>query len=197
MMFWAICSSHPDVSAIGWGVTDWYQSHNYRELGKVGMLCLVYSLGAFITMCYLKLHLFYLKLLLSILWTLNIHAFPKATTIHTWKLWRHSYNTMEMIHRNRGNPTFGDDFHSAILWFCTKLTLKLGVISKPWWEFPFLTLVDPYLWISANHVRVRCYQVRGETRILLTSPTPWFSISPKSRFPNRLRTCSNWKDKHR
>ena len=23
----------PDDSAIGWGVTDWYQSHNYRELG--------------------------------------------------------------------------------------------------------------------------------------------------------------------
>ena len=94
-------------------------------------------------------------------------------------------------------PTFGDDFHSAILWFCTKFTLKLGVISKPWRKFPFLTLVDPYLLISTNHVRVRCYQVRGETRILLTSPTPWFSISPKFRFLNRLRTCSNWKDKYR
>ena len=24
---------HPDDSAIGWGVTDWYQRHGYRELG--------------------------------------------------------------------------------------------------------------------------------------------------------------------
>ena len=24
----------PDVSVIGWGVIDWYQRHNYRELGK-------------------------------------------------------------------------------------------------------------------------------------------------------------------
>ncbi|KAI3794646.1 hypothetical protein L1987_37279 [Smallanthus sonchifolius] len=24
--------SHPDVSAVGWGVTDWYQSLGYREL---------------------------------------------------------------------------------------------------------------------------------------------------------------------
>ena len=26
-------ASRPDDSAVGWGVTDWYQSHGYRELG--------------------------------------------------------------------------------------------------------------------------------------------------------------------
>ena len=30
-------SFRSDGSAIGRGVTDWYQSHNYRELGK--LLC--------------------------------------------------------------------------------------------------------------------------------------------------------------
>ena len=38
-----LVSSHPDDSAIGWGVTDWYQSHNYRELGRIAMFDLVYS----------------------------------------------------------------------------------------------------------------------------------------------------------
>ena len=33
-----LASSHSDGSAIGWGVTDWYQSHNYRELGTIAML---------------------------------------------------------------------------------------------------------------------------------------------------------------
>jgi len=28
-------SFRSDGSAIGRGVTDWYQSHNYRELGKL------------------------------------------------------------------------------------------------------------------------------------------------------------------
>ena len=30
-----LVSSRSDGSAIGRGVTDWYQSHNYRELGKL------------------------------------------------------------------------------------------------------------------------------------------------------------------
>ena len=39
MMQWTISfSSHSDVSAIGWGVTDWYQSHNFGELGTIVML---------------------------------------------------------------------------------------------------------------------------------------------------------------
>ena len=34
MCYWTIIHTwHPDVSTIGWGVTDWYQSLGYRELG--------------------------------------------------------------------------------------------------------------------------------------------------------------------
>jgi len=33
-----LVSSRFDGSAIGRGVTDWYQSHNYRELGTVTIL---------------------------------------------------------------------------------------------------------------------------------------------------------------
>ncbi|KAJ0835299.1 hypothetical protein HanRHA438_Chr16g0753651 [Helianthus annuus] len=69
-------------------------------------------------------------------------------------------------------------FNPLYLLFCTKFTLKLGVISISCWKFLFHILVDPYRSISNNHTRVRCYQARGETRILITTPALRFSISP-------------------
>ncbi|MFS8001255.1 hypothetical protein Hanom_Chr13g01188211 [Helianthus anomalus] len=66
-------SSHSDDSAIGWGVTDWYQSHNYRELGRIAMFDLVYSrYHTFYHSCYL-LKMLFLPICFFLFYCLNTY----------------------------------------------------------------------------------------------------------------------------
>ena len=87
--------------------------------------------------------------------------------------------------------------------FCTKLCHQVGVKSTPWWKISHSNSSGP-LPTNRNLLFAGKYQPHLGYEIVKLgvkpapcrlSPIPWFSLSPKSRFSNRLETYSNWKGK--
>ena len=144
-------SSHSDGSAIGWGVTDWYQSHNYRELGQLPCFALVYSFRIF-TWLYLfirliHLHTLYLPKYSYILGKNIFIHLPFLRQFVTQIVTRMQivYHKKRRSHQTRRETLTLVVSLNPRLFYFWNFTIKLGVKSTPWWEnFAIYALVDPY-----------------------------------------------------